>query len=438
MVYGQSLPSIVNLEKDNVINMIKFLKSRSEFTKHVLTLMTGTTIAQAIPIAITPILTRLYTPEDFGLLALFVSITVTLGSISNGRYELAILLPEKDEDAINIAALGLIIATCMSLLLLAVVFVFNEDITRILKNPDIGIWLYVVPLVVLITGLFNVLNYLNTRKRLYMDIAKTNMYKSSVLATVQVGVGYLKAGVSGLVLGQILSTLLANYRLAKNVILNFELKTISIKKIEKLSKRYISFPKYSVLAILANNLSTHLINLLVSIYFNITTLGFYYMAQKILGMPSTLIGSSISQVFFKQGSEERLETGKVISTFDSTIKKLIVLSLILYTFLFFIVEDVFAVILGENWRIAGSYSMILIPMFCTRFVVSSVSAVDTIMEKQHIFLMFNISLLMISLVVIYFAREWPFIEFLKLYSLSIMSVYIVYGFILRMMAKDAF
>ena len=85
--------------------MKRSAKPESEFGRNVLTLMTGTTIAQAIPVAITPILTRLYTPEDFGLLAVFVAFSTILGSISSGRYELAIMLPENDEDAINIAAL---------------------------------------------------------------------------------------------------------------------------------------------------------------------------------------------------------------------------------------------------------------------------------------------------------------------------------------------
>ena len=74
--------------------MLNKLKPKSEFSKNVLTLMTGATIAQAIPIAISPILTRIYTPEDFGIFALFIAITTIFGTIANGRYELAIMLPK--------------------------------------------------------------------------------------------------------------------------------------------------------------------------------------------------------------------------------------------------------------------------------------------------------------------------------------------------------
>ncbi len=81
--------------------MLNNLKPKSEFSRNVLTLMTGTTIAQAIPIAISPILTRIYTPEDFGVFALYMSVASLLSTLATGRYELAIMLPKKDEDAVN-------------------------------------------------------------------------------------------------------------------------------------------------------------------------------------------------------------------------------------------------------------------------------------------------------------------------------------------------
>lgn len=115
--------------------MKRFL-SKSEFLRNVLTLMTGTTIAQAIPIANTPILTRLYTLADFGLLALFVAVTSILGSIANGRYEMAIMLPKKDEDAINIAALGLLIPELSgSVYWKSSILLILQGILWILSNP---------------------------------------------------------------------------------------------------------------------------------------------------------------------------------------------------------------------------------------------------------------------------------------------------------------
>lgn len=90
--------------------MLKKLKPQSEFSRNVLTLMTGTSIAQAIPLAISPILTRIYTPEDFGIFALYMSVASMIAVTATGRYELAIMLPKKDDDAMNIVALSIVIS----------------------------------------------------------------------------------------------------------------------------------------------------------------------------------------------------------------------------------------------------------------------------------------------------------------------------------------
>jgi O-antigen/teichoic acid export membrane protein len=418
--------------------MIQRLKPKSEFSRNVLTLMTGTTIAQAIPIAITPILTRMYTPEDFGFLALFASLIALLGSIANGRYELAIMLPQEDEDAINIAALGLLIAFVASIILLIPVIFFNDQITSLLDNQEIGFWLYFVPFVVLMTGLHNVLNYLNNRKKLYIDISKAKVYRATVKASVELGFGFIKSGATGLISGQVISQVVANYRLAKNTKEHYDLTKIKKTEIKRLSKRYINFPKFSIWATLANNLSHHTTSIVIPIFYSVATLGFYSLAQRMLGLPSVLIGSAISQVFFKEASDEKQKTGNVINSFDKAVKKLLMISVPFFGLLMVVVEDLFALVFGEEWRIAGIYTMYLIPMFAVRFVVSAVSPVDTVMEKQKYFLYFNVVLMITTLALIFIAGSWAFTNFLMLFSSTVMSVYITYGFILRKMAKNEF
>ena len=145
--------------------MLNRFKPKSEFDRNVLTLMTGTTIAQAIPIAITPILTRIYTPEDFGVFTFFLAITAVFGSIANGKYEVAIMLPKKDEDAINIFALGFIISSAISFFLLVLVLLFNKYFVNLSGNEEIGIWLYFLPITVFLSGLWNNLNFFNNRKK---------------------------------------------------------------------------------------------------------------------------------------------------------------------------------------------------------------------------------------------------------------------------------
>jgi O-antigen/teichoic acid export membrane protein len=414
--------------------VIDKLKPKSEFSKNVLTLMTGTTIAQAIPIAISPILTRIYTPEDFGVFALFVAIVSIFGSITNGRYELALMLPSKDEDAINIFALGFIITLIISLMLLICIILFHDYFVSLLNNESIGVWLYFIPVAVFFMGFYNLLNYFNNRKKYYKDIANATIIKSVVLAVVQLTVGFLKAGASGLIAGQIVSQMFANMRLLRNIIKDkLLLSRISKVKIIALAKRYKDFPKFSIWAVLLNVLSTHLTNILISTFFTITTLGFYSLVQRVLGVPSALIGNSIGQVFFQEATKEKHRTGKATHTFNSTFKKLFIIALPIFGILFFVVEDLFAFILGKEWKVAGSYAQIVMPLFFIRFISSTLSAVLILFEKQKSELIINIFLIITSVGLLIYIEN--FSDFLYFFTLFMSLNYIMFLFYYSWLAK---
>lgn len=396
---------------------------KTEFTKNVLTLVTGTTIAQAIPVAISPILTRLYSPDDFGIYALFLSITAIFGSISTGRYEQAIMLPEKDEDAINIFTTGLAINILLSTFILVLVILFNSFFTRILENESIGTWLYFTPLVIFLFGLFNLLTYFNIRKGEFKDLAKANVIKSIVLSISQLSLGVLKFGAGGLITGQILSQLSSNLKLILNIIKDkVLLSSISKKNIKIQAIRYKRFPFYSTGSVLANTLSLNLNNILISTFFSLSTLGVYSLVQKVLGMPMTLIGTSISQVFFKSASEEKKKDGDVAKAFRSTLKKLFYIGLPIFIFIFFIVEDLFAIVFGEEWRVGGVYAKILVPLTFIRFLSSTLSPILSIYEKQKIELYYNILLLTTGLILFYLFKD--FVTFLYAYSILISICYL--------------
>ena len=147
--------------------MVNNLKPKSEFSRNVLTLMTGTTIAQAIPIAISPILTRIYTPGDFGVFALFLAIIGVFSVVASGRYELALMLPRKEEDAINIFSLGTIIIFLLTIFLFLFIFLFHQYLVDMSQNEEIGYWLYFMPLAFFLIGIFNLLSYYNNRQKNY-------------------------------------------------------------------------------------------------------------------------------------------------------------------------------------------------------------------------------------------------------------------------------
>lgn len=415
--------------------------SRSEFVRNVATLMTGTSVAQAVPVAVSPVLTRLYGPEDFGVLALFIAVTAIFGAAANARYDLAIMLPHEDEDALNVAALGLLIAFSISAALLVVVMFFSTSLSRLLGNEHIRPWLFLAPLVVFFMGLFNVLNYYNSRLKLYADIARANMVKSVVMTSVQLAAGFLKAGAGGLVMGQVASSLFANTRLLHNTLKHADWRRgISLGRMYQQARCYRDFPLFSLPAILANALAQHLTNILVSAYFGVATLGQYALVQRVLGMPTSLVGAAVGQVFFQQAAAEKRLTGKAVSTFDATVRKLVLLSIPSFALLMLIAEDLFAFVFGERWRIAGSYMQVLAPFFAIRFVVAAVSTINTVFEKQRISLIWQLFLLMsmVGTVVASHAFGLEFHEFIVFFSVIGTAAYVVLFFLLFMVSRGKF
>lgn len=373
---------------------MKRLLPKSEFTRNVLVLMTGTSVSQAIPIAISPVLTRIYSPAEFGVFALFLALVAIFGAVANGRYEMAIMLPVEDEDALNIAALGLCVAVAVSALLLLLVALFNTSISTLLGHPEIGLWLYAVPVTVLLVGFYNVLNYFNIRQKNYGDIAKAGVYKAIVLASVQLVLGFLKAGASGLIAGQVLSNVAANTRLLKNTLAGRKISAVvSLQRMRLNGRRFSDFPRFSLLAVLANTLSNNLGNVLIAMFYSTSLLGQYSLVQRVMGVPAALLGSAVGQVFFQRASEEKRSTGTAINTFRSTLAKLVMVSIPVYAIIFLVADDLFAFVFGERWRQAGEFARILVPLFAIRFVVSPLSTMNQVNLKNKLGMYLNILLL---------------------------------------------
>lgn len=409
------------------IKNLPFLKS--EFNRNVLTLTSGTAIAQAIPILVSPILTRLYSPSDFGTLALFISITSIVSVISCGRYELAIMLPEKDEDAINVAAVAFIFNVVTSFLFLLFIIFLGDWLLKVLKAESLKGWIYLAPLTVFFMGIFNILNYTNNRFKLYKDIAKANVYKSVAMSVLQIAVASLKVGAVGLLSGHIFSQFVANAKLLKNIFMRNKLTCIDFKEIKFFFKRYINFPKYSMWAGLMNVCAYQIVNLLIGSYYGQIALGHYYLAQRVLLTPSVFVGTSISQVFFKKAVDEKNETGKTIQTFKNTLKKLLIISAPVFFITFLFVKPIFTLIFGKEWANAGLYAMILTPMYAVRFVSSVLSMVYIICEYQKIEIIINFIIILVSIVGIFIF--YSMLSYLYFISVILCISYLAFIFIYR-------
>ena len=408
--------------------MINRLKPKSEFSKNILTLMTGTTIAQAIPIAISPVLTRIYTPEDFGVFALFVSITSILGSIANGRYELAIMLPKKDEDAINIFVLGFIINVVFSSFIFLFIIIFHDKILELLNNKEISPWLYFIPLSVFLMGCFNLLNYFNNRLKNYKDLAKANIYRSIGMAIVQLSLGFLKAGATGLISGQIFSQIISNTKLFFNI-KNLNLFRYIYKlKIIALSKKFRDFFFLNTPSAIADTLTLQLPYILLPKLYTINIAGLYFFANRIIFLPTGLIAGNIGQVFLQKISYQYQHKEEIMPILRSTFFKLFQISLIISSLFFILSPYTFSLIFGSEWEKAGYIAQLLSLTFFIRFIVSPLSSVFVLKPFVRIgsYWQFLYLFTTLFLFLLCFYLNIDFWKFLYLYIVHEYILYIIY------------
>ena len=282
--------------------------SKESFFSQVLTLTTGTTIAQIIPIAVTPILTRIYKPDEFGIFALYLAVASMVTIIATGRYELAIMLPKEEKDAVNLLALSIVIAFFLSLLIflaLLIVMPFRARIAGLIGKGELSKWFLLISVSMLLTGVNQSFNYWYNRKKQYKRLSIARVLNSGTGALVSLTLGAAGFGAVGLIFGKLsgdgcsLGVLSWNFWREEKE----KIKLISKKLILENSKKYQDFPKVNSLHAFMDALNNNGVAFLISAFFGVTALGFYAFSMRVLNTPMVFIGGAVSQVFFQKATE---------------------------------------------------------------------------------------------------------------------------------------
>lgn len=354
-------------------------------------LMTGTTIAQAIPIAISPVLTRIYTPEDFGIFALYISIVSFIAIVVTARYEIAIMLPKSEKEAINILALSILITLCIFFVVTFIIIFFKESILNILNARGLGNIIYLVPISILLAGLSQSFNYWSNRKEYFKNMANAQIAQSISIGVFQPLLKYIGID-SGLILGNIVGRFISVFVLMHKFIKNDTASLQYVKKdvmMEQMIK-YKDFPLVNSLHAFSDIVRNSGSVMFISSFFGATILGFYSLSLRVLQVPIGIIGSALGQILFKKFSSLYNENQTLYPYTKNIVIKLIIIALPTFGILFFIAPDLFAFVFGEKWRVAGEYSQILIPYLFINFILSPITSLPIILNQQQNFFYFSL------------------------------------------------
>lgn len=369
------------------ISKIKTYISKNEFARHVFTLMSGTGLAQAIAVLASPIITRLFAPEDFGVLASYTALVGIFSALICGRYEFAIVLPKKDKDAVNIVYLCLGILFCVSFLILLGVLLAGEWITAFLKTPELSRWLWLLPPSLLLIGLYQTLNYWTLRQKGFKNMASSRVAGASFTTIIQISFGFLtNTGASSLLMGYILGSMASCLVLMAGKIKDFIgyfIESVNFSKIIQMARKYKQFPAYGILPSLLDNLTLAMPVLFFTKFFDSAITGYYSLGMRMIQLPVSLIGVSISQVFHQKIASAQAATGEISYYVEQIFQKLV---LIVIPFLGVMLSAPFwfKIVFGPQWTVAGQYAMILAPGVALRFTVSPISVVFGVRNRQEL------------------------------------------------------
>lgn len=366
----------------------------SRFITNVLKLVSGSVIAQALGILLVPIITRLYSPGDFGVFQLLLAISGILAVLSCLSYQLAIMLPKDDEDSANIVALCFILICITSVISGGVFLLLSGWVGEVLNTPDLSQYLILLPVVVFLNGLFLVMNYWLSRRVRFGAVATAQVANSISSKAVQIGAGVGAASPLGLIIG-----LIAGYGAALLVMLRGIredlplFRAVSPGSIKRLAMRYKRFPLFTSWSTVANSISFQVAPLLIASFFSPVVVGYYAMAHMVVNMPMSLIGSATGQVFFQKASEEKNRTGSVKAVVQEVHQRLVSIGIFPILVLMIIGEELFALVLGAEWSTAGEYARILAPWLLLEFIASPLSTIFSVLEKQTVGLAYNLTIL---------------------------------------------
>jgi len=386
-----------------MLKMFKEQLGKYRFLRSVFTLASASALGQLILVLVTPILTRLYSPDDFGALAVFAAIMAVLLVVSSLRYELAIPLPRGERNSISLLRGALVINLIMALICLIVVVLFRSEIAHASKTPALSGYLLLLPLAILGGGTYKALNYWAVRNNAYDAIAKTRITQSVANAGIQIAAGLASAGSLGLILGQVLAQTVGAVRLSIGVKLEFQ--TFRLRRerlrLKVLLSRYRRFPKYDVPAAFFDQISSQLPNLLLAMLFSPTVAGWYILADRILSMPISLVGQAVGQVLFG-ASRSAIHERKLFPLAIRVSSVLAALAVLPTLILFLFAPDIFSFVFGEVWREAGQYASWMILGLAVQFVYSPLSMLLMATEGQQLNLRVHLWMMLAKIGVVYY------------------------------------
>lgn len=405
--------------------MLQKTIASSPFARNILTLMTGSGAAALIPILASPLLSRLYSPEDFGLLSLYLAAVSICATFSTLRYEPAIMLPENENDAESLLFLSIGIAIGISVILYTVITLLGADVIfSLIGFPQLTEIYNAIALSSLSLAIFQTLSFFLNRNKRYKSLSCVKLFNTCIKAGLSIALA--KKIQHGLIYSNTISFAvfaIVFFILAKK---NIKHKP-SLKNIIAISKKYKDFPKFNILSDTINTFTANMHIILLFTLFGNDFAGTVSFASKLILLPLTIVSTSFSQVFYQKISTTHTQNS-LLNIYKKSLLGLASFAVLLILGSLVVPKSLIIFFFGSQWGALHNY---LIPITCwcaVHFCGSSLSTIYTRLRMLRFLFVFNVANAIFTAVSIYLCHYFGKDELFTITTFSLGRVFL-YGFI---------
>ena len=413
--------------KQTFIKFLSFFKKG--LIKNASQLISGTVAAQSIVILTAPIITRIYTPEDLGYLAIFVSITAIIGSLSTLRYEIAIPLAKDYIDSSSLLILTIIVNIIYTFLCSIFLILFSKPLLGLLNAQILLNYLWVIPIGIFLGGLFRSFTYWALKEESFSDVAKTRIQQSSGMVIAQVLFGILNFGAFGLIIGYILGFFSGLIRL-----IYFWFKTgvsfiskLRLKNIFSMAVVNKDLPLFSNWGAFINVIGLQLPIIMFASLFSPYLAGLYMLAQRVANAPVQLVAESVGKAFYISSIKHKRQQ-LLLPLVEIVFRALLRISILPFLLLSLIAPSLFSLVFGSEWLEAGIYLQLMIIWLLASFIFVPLMTLFATLDRHREDLIFQSCLVILRIIGIYIGAifESPVIA-IVLFSIFSAITYFTFG-----------
>jgi O-antigen/teichoic acid export membrane protein len=383
-------------------------------------------IAQAIGFVAQPVATRIYTPHDFGVLSLIVSLLSMFGPALNGQYNLSIVSSTTDEEAIAVTTLSLYVGLGVSVLLSVGLVVYNIVIPA--TFAEASFWIYAAIPLFFVTSISNVAQYYNNRFGYFKLLSVVSIYQATASNVLKLSLGVLGFGTSGLVVAQLSGVIVGIRKQSKYLIVNFKsILNVSKAELVRMLVKHKAQPLFSTPGLFVITYSTSVIPIIIGSLYGVTQAGYYSLGALTLVLPISILSNSVGSVFFRNASREHAETGGFRNSLRSTFILLASLASIPMLLMLFYAEPIFSLVFGSAWTRCGTFVRLLIPWYWTNIVVGSL-VIGLIVSGKQIQKLLVQCLFVVEIFAVTYAAKMnnlPIESFLSSISIAYCATYLL-------------